>query len=187
MLPFWSEDGRSLGFFAGGKLKKLEITSRSSQALADALYGRGGTWNAYGTILFSSDVSRAIYRVASTGGDPVEVTSLDKSRQEFSHRWPQFLPDGHHFLYFAVSTSVDDEGTYVASLDGGMPQLLLRGSSNAIYASGYLLFVQQGVLMARRFDVERLSFAGDPRPAATNVSVSQGAWKAVFSTSETEC
>ena len=99
--PFWSPDGRFLGFFAGGKLKKIDASGGPAQILCDTQEGRGGTWNRDGVILFSPSSRDAIQRVSSAGGAPAPATEIDASKREFSHRFPFFLPDGRHFLYLA--------------------------------------------------------------------------------------
>jgi len=104
--PFWSFDGRSLGFYADGKLKTIDIGSgRSAQVLADAPFGRGGAWGKDSTILFTPDAWTGIFRVPSSGGTPVQVTKPDASRMHVSHRWPFFLPDGKYFLFLACNFS----------------------------------------------------------------------------------
>jgi eukaryotic-like serine/threonine-protein kinase len=183
MTPFWSPDGRYLGFFADGKLKKVEISGGAPVDLCDAPWGRGGTWAEDGTILFASNINSPIYRVSAGGGTPVPVTTLDPSRHDTSHRWPEFLPDGQHFIFYASSASGNNDGTYVASLEGGKSELVLKGSSNAIYALGYLLFLQGENLMAQRFDSSRFRVVGDPRAIADKVGDLQVARRTLVSAS----
>jgi len=102
--PFWSPDGRFIGFFAGGKLKKIDASGAPPQTLCDAADSRGGTWNRDGVIVFASSAFGLLYRVSAAGGEPSPVTALDQSRFETSHRWPYFLPDGRHFLYLVRSS-----------------------------------------------------------------------------------
>ncbi len=170
--PFWSPDGDYLGFFAGRKLKKIEVSGGPPVDVCDVALGQGGSWAPDGTILFSPSGTSPLYRVNAAGGQPVPVTALDQSRQEASHFWPQFLPDNRHFLFYVVSSSADFSGAYVGSLEGGKPKLLLRGSSNAVFAPpGYLLLVRDGTLMAQRFDLGRLELSGDPVVIAQSVGV----------------
>src|SRR3984893_3755711 len=103
--PFWSPDGKFIGFFADGKLKKVDASGGRTQVLCDAPNGRGGAWNRDGVIVFTPDALQGLFRVSSWGGSPVELTKPDGSRFQASHRWPVFLPDGKHFLYLASNFS----------------------------------------------------------------------------------
>ncbi|HSS45480.1 MAG TPA: protein kinase, partial [Thermoanaerobaculia bacterium] len=155
--PFWSPDGRFLGFFASGKLKKVEASGGPAQTLCDAPNNRGGTWNRAGEIAFAPAARDPIQRVPSSGGAATPATKLDSSRGEISHRWPFFLPDGRHFLYFAMGAfygpKAVSNGIYVGSLDSQERRLLLRADSNVAYAPpGYLLFLRERTLMAQPFN-----------------------------------
>ncbi len=165
--PFWSPDGRSLGFFAQGKLKTVEVSSgRAPQVLCDAPNGRGGTWNKDGVILFTPGVFAGIFRISPSGGTPVQVTKLDEQRGEESHRWPYFLPDGHHFLYLAANFGGKFEinAIFVGSLDSGEKTFVVNTSSNAAYAApGYLLYARDNALLAQRFDLRTHRLSGEPR------------------------
>src|SRR5262249_50880191 len=97
VLPFWSADSRSIGYFSSGQLYRIESIGGPPQVVADAPAAAGGTWNAAGTILFAASVAGVVFRVSASGGDSVAVTRLD-APQETAHRFPQFLPDGDHFL-----------------------------------------------------------------------------------------
>src|SRR6516162_463900 len=147
--PFWSPDSRFIGFFAEGKLKTIAAAGGPAQVLCDAPDGRGGTWNREGTIVFPSTFNSPMYRISAGGGTPVQVTDLDASQGENSHRWPQFLPDGRHFLFYVRSRQGIGAGEYVGSLDSKDKKLLFRNLSNVVYAApGYLLFVRENTLMA---------------------------------------
>ena len=184
--PFWSPDSNYLAFFAHEKLKKVEVSGGPPMDICEAPNGRGGTWSLDGTILFAPASETALYRVADSGGQPTPVTALDELPETGSHRWPQFLPDGRHFLFYAASSSPGFSGaTYLGSLDGRKPRLLLRGGSNAVYAPpGYLLFAQDGALMAQRFDASRFGLSGDPIPIANPVRVLPTAWLVMASASQ---
>ena len=183
--PFWSPDGRSIGFFAGGKLKRIEAAGGPALSLCDAGSSRGGAWSPEGVILFAPEQIAGLYRVPATGGVPVEVTKLDESRQEGTHRWPQFLPGGRKFIFFSRTTPGHEANAIMAgSLDGGGTTLILRTQSNAVYASGHLLFVREATLMAQRFDVEQLKLDGDAFPIAEQVQVDANFSRGVFAASD---
>ncbi len=185
MYPFWSPDSRSIGFFANGKLNWIGASGGPPMAIADVSAARGGSWSPRGTILFTPNTASPIYRVPAAGGTPQPVTKLNASRQEITHRWPQFLPDGKHFLFYAHGNVAENNATYAASLEGGEPKLLIHGDSNAIYAPpGYLLFVRQGTLMVQRFDGRSLSLIGDAEPLAEHAEVNLVVWRGIFTVSE---
>ena len=185
MYPFWSPDSRFLGSFADGKLKIMETTGSPGQALADTPDSRGGTWNNQGTILFAPTVNGPLYAVSALGGTPTQVTEMDSAKEENSHRWPQFLPDGRHFLFYARSRRASLSGEYVGSLDSKERKLLQRSTSNAVYAApGFLLFVRDNTLMAQPFDNKHLSLTGDPSPVAQSVLVNAPYCRIVVAVSE---
>jgi DNA-binding winged helix-turn-helix (wHTH) protein/Tol biopolymer transport system component len=170
--PFWSPDGQLIGFFAEGKLKKVGLTGDPPRAIASVgATPAGGSWSTRGLILFAERLS-ALYSVSADGGMVMPATQLDRSAHEGRHRWPQFLPDGRHFLYFVMSAAPDYGGTYVASIDSpGRTRLLDALSSAAIYVPpGYLLYVRDRVLLAQPFDVTRLKLTGPPVTIVGNVS-----------------
>jgi Tol biopolymer transport system component len=183
--PFWSADSRFIGFFAEGKLKKIEAAGGPAQGLCDAPDGRGGTWSREDTIIFAPTYNGPLYKVSAAGGTPVQVTELDSSLHENTHRWPQALPDGRHFLYFARSLQAEVSSTYVGSLDGKGRKLLFRSWSNVVYATaGYLLFVRDANLMAQPFDPKDLSVRGDAVPVANGVLENLPYSRAIVSVSD---
>jgi eukaryotic-like serine/threonine-protein kinase len=185
VYPFWSPDSRHLGYFAGGKLNRIDASGGPSFAICDANLPRGGSWAQDDTILFTPTVSDPIFRIPASGGTPQPVTKLSGSANGRSHRWPQFLPDGKHFLFFLQTPDPASQAIYAASISGGEPTLLVRNSSAAIYAPpGYLLFVRQGTLMAQRFDVSKLQLTGDALPLAEHVAVNTVINQAIFTVSQ---
>ncbi len=185
-FPFWSSDSRAIGFFAGGKLKATPMEGGSPSVVCDAPIGRGGTWNADGTILFAPTFESGLFQVASSGGTPQPVTIPDKSKHD-SHRWPHFLPDGRHFLYLAIthnSPRDPNNGIYFASLDGKENRLLMQSDSQADYSSGYLLFLRDTALMAQPFNPKTGSLGGAPAPIAEQVLLDPGTWRAALTSTE---
>jgi len=186
--PFWSPDSRFIAFFAGGKLKKIESSGGPPFTICDASDGRGGTWNRDGDILLTPAVNTTLFRVSSSGGPLIPVTTLDPSKNETTHRWPYFLPDGRHFLYFTGSVFSPREtltnSVLLGSLDSKESKLLLHSHTNAIYASGHILFMRQFTLMAQPFDTTSLQLTGDAVPIADPVQEGRSVAKGVFSASE---
>jgi serine/threonine protein kinase/Tol biopolymer transport system component len=170
---FWSPDSRSIGFFAAGKLKRVDIAGGTAQPICEASEGRGGTWNRDGIIVFSHVGSDGLFRVSAAGGVPTLLTKLDQSRQETWHRMPSFLPDGKHFLYVTNSVRREDSGVYIGALDSNETSRLVISNTNAVYAPpGYLLFMRESTLMAQRFDATTLQLSGEPLPLVEQVNVS---------------
>jgi Tol biopolymer transport system component len=169
-FPFWSPDGQSIGFFAHASLKRINASGGTPQIVCDAPDGRGGAWNANGTILFSPSRDSGLARVPETGGSPVPVTAVDRPRER-GHVWPQFMPDGNHFIFLADSTQAEHHNLFAGALDTPDRKRLFNLASDAIYTpDGYLLFAGiDGKLMAQRFDAKRLEPAGEPVPIASEV------------------
>ena len=182
--PFWAPDGRAIGFFADAKLKRIEIAGGATQVLADAPFGRGGTWNRDGVIVFAPTSTTGLMRVSAGGGTPGVLTRPVNGQG--SHRWPQFLPDGRRFLFFVTLGDPETRGVYLGSLDGHDPTRVLVADSAAEYAPpGYLLVASRGVLVARRFDVARGSVSDESVPIAQAVGVDFGASRSGVTVSET--
>jgi eukaryotic-like serine/threonine-protein kinase len=185
-FPFWAPDSRAIAFFADGKLKRIDMNAGSALTLCDAPSGRGGSWNAQGAILFTPTVIGGMQQVSASGGSPTVVTSTDGTPYS-SHRWPQFLPDGRHFLYLGVlqEEGRDQSAVFLGSLGGRRPQQLLRSRSQANYTDGHLLFLRDRTLWAQPFDVEREALGGAPVAVARDVLEDPTIWRGIFSTSDT--
>jgi serine/threonine protein kinase/Tol biopolymer transport system component len=182
--PFWSADSRYVGFFANGKLKKIEANGGPPQALCDAENGRGGAWNEDGTIIFAGSTLSGLQRVGAGGGSPSPLTTLQGG--ETSNRWPVFLPDGKHFVYFSHGSVSAESAVYVASLDHpDQRKLMFRNESSASYAApGYLMWVRDGTLLAQKFNPRSQELSGDAMPLVEHVAVNTSTWRGVFTASE---
>ena len=180
-MPFWSPDGRSIGFFSDGKLKRLELGGGAPLVVCDAAEGVGGTWNRDGVIVFAPGPTSPLFRVSASGGQPVAITTFDVARKESAHRYPYFLPDGRRFLYTAINLGApgSDSGNaiHVASLDGKDNKVLVGAVSNSQFSSGRLFYSRDGALLAQTLDLDRLSISGDPAvvaPHADNITAFAG-------------
>jgi serine/threonine protein kinase/Tol biopolymer transport system component len=181
--PFWSPDSRSIGFFASGKLKRIEIAGGPPRTLADAAEGRGGTWSVGDVIVFSPQPGSSFRRISASGGDAaaVDIGAIA------SARFPQFLPDGRRFLFFVIG-GVDRptirRGIYLGSLDGLEPRHLTDSDASGLYMPpGWLLFVRGGALMAHPFEAARGELEGEPVVVADPVGVDANVYAAAVSVS----
>jgi Tol biopolymer transport system component len=181
---FWSPDSSNLAYFTQDKLKRIAASGGPAQTLCEVHDSRGGSWSQFDVILFSRVVG-GVYRVAASGGLPERVTTLNAGRLELTHRWPFFLPDGKHFFFMAapLGTVNPENSIYVSSLDGKDTKLLFHESSPVAYAMGYVLYIEDKVLMARPFDLTRLDFSGDAFPVAENIQFNPIISNGVFSAS----
>jgi Tol biopolymer transport system component len=185
MFPFWSPDSRSIAFFTGDKLKRIEVNGGAPVTICDANLGRGGSWNEDGMIIAAITYNAGIWRVPASGGTPTAITTVD-NRTYSSHRWPWFLPDGKHFLYVAVNHNAPtspEAGVFLASLDGKENRLLFHTLSSAIYVSGYLLYQRETSLVAQPFDPASGKFTGEPQTLSESFQYDAGLWRANLSAS----
>jgi Tol biopolymer transport system component len=183
--PFWSPDGRSIGFFADRSFKKVDVDGGPVFTLAPGTESRGGTWNRDGVILFTPSARGPVLRVSANGGKITEATAY--GRDDATHRYPHFLPDGRHFLYLVRRGSGAGRGPNpeirVGSLDSKDSKLVLNVASNVVYASGHLLYVREGALVAQEFDVDRLAVKGEPVTLVPDVLMDERFSRGVFSAS----
>ncbi|MFN0096220.1 MAG: protein kinase domain-containing protein [Dehalococcoidia bacterium] len=180
--PFWSPDSRSIGFFAGNALRRLEVGGGAPQLLTAVRNSTAqGSWSADGTILFAHSGGAPVRRIPATGGEVVEVTRLDPPNHT-GHRAPQFLPDGRHFLFYVLGTP-ETSGLYLGSLDGGTPaRLTAADSAGGFLPPDHVVFVRQGTLVARRLDLSKGALTGDPVTLADRVGA-EGIARGGFSVS----
>jgi eukaryotic-like serine/threonine-protein kinase len=176
--PFWSPDGRFIGFFADRKLKKMDVGTGATSAIADVVSARGGTWNRDGVIVFAPENRTSLYRVSATGGDATKITELDSGHNESSHRWPSFLPDGRHILFACQGSEI-----YIclASLDRNEPvRRLTRADSHAIYHDGCLLYVLGNALVAQPFDPTTMQLNGPIKTVTDDIDRPQAGLRGSF-------
>ena len=178
-FPFWKPDSQSIGFFAKGMLNRIDLAGGAVRELTRANAGRGGAWSQDGTIVFTPGNIDPLYRIPDTGGASVQVTRLSSSGRQGSHRFPQFLPDARHIIFFVTG---EDAGVYSADISTGEPSRIVEADTSAVLGpDGHLLFIQRGTLYGVRFDERRLVVEGDPFPVAEEVTFQYG--KGAFSSS----
>ncbi|HTR97420.1 MAG TPA: protein kinase [Candidatus Acidoferrales bacterium] len=177
-FPFWSPDSRSIGFFTGTALRRVDVAGGGVLTVCACDGPRGGAWAPDGTILFSPTFVSGLMRVPAAGGTPAPVTTVDSTRED-THRWPQLLPDGRHFVYLAArhDDAEHHSAIWFGSLDGGRPRKLFDCPSGAVYASGWLLFVRDSTLMAQRFDPGSGAVRGEAIPTREIVYRDGSTWR----------
>jgi eukaryotic-like serine/threonine-protein kinase len=183
-FPFWSADEKFLGFFADGHLKKVPASGGPVTVLAEAPNARGGAWNQDNVILFEPDYRDSLFRISAAGGTPVRLTKFETNKHT-THRWPLFLPDGKHFVFFATNHSGNSEqGIYFGSLADGSYKFLVNADSQPQFAAGYLLYHLQSQLLAQAFNPETGAVSGDPITVASFVEYDAGTWHTTFTASQ---
>jgi serine/threonine protein kinase len=181
---FWSRDSRSIGFFAGDKLKRVDASGGAALSLCDVLPGMSfsGTWGRDGDILFASVQGEAIYRVSGAGGGPAVAFRPDPSHGESRLHWPWFLPDGQRFLY--LSRGLAGASNLMLAEPGKAPRALMSMQSTVQYVDpGFLVFARDGVLLGQRFDPEGGRVVGEPFSIAGSVRYFLSSASASFSAS----
>jgi serine/threonine protein kinase len=184
--PFWSPDGRYIGFFAGGKLLKIAATGGPVATIADAPNSRGGSWCSNDVIVSAADFVGPLAKVNAQGGAAEPATVIDRAKHT-THRWPWCLPDGKHFIFLATSHTGGDprqNGIYFGSLDSKETHLILATDSAAQYASGYLLYRASTALVAQPFDPEKGVLSGSPTVLVNNLRDDVGVWRSIFAVSQ---
>jgi len=188
--PFWSPDGKMVGFFGAARMKKVDLEGGSPITIANVPNPRGASWGPDGTIVYAPEFQSGLNSVSSDGkGTPQVVSTLDSVRHEGSHRWPFFLPDGKHFLYLARAAAetgeAEGDAVYAAALDGTSRKMLVQSSFNPSYVDGYLLFARNSVLFAQKFNPDALSLEGDPVKLQEGVLTDISYNMAVYTVSQT--
>lgn len=181
--PFWSADSQAIGFFASGKLKTVRVAGGTPDVVCDAPTGRGGTWNADNVIVFASGIGDPLRKVAASGGVSSVVTTVDVPREN-SHRWPQFLPDGKHILFWG-GAGTGPAQLKIATLDSTEITALGPADTNGAVAAGYLFFKTGNALRAQRLDPVSFARTGDPIDIVAPISTDAGSAFASFSVSAT--
>jgi serine/threonine protein kinase len=184
--PFWSPDGREIGFFGEGKLKTIHADGGPPQVVCDVTGARGGAWSKDGTIVFTPATSSVLFRVPVAGSKPEPASQFDATRGENSHRFPVFLPDGKHFFYWArTARGAQDNLLYLGELGSLRAKPLLKSDTLGEYASGHLLFVRDQTLMAQPFDPNSLAVSGEPQPLVEHIVMNPASSRPLFSASAT--
>jgi serine/threonine protein kinase/Tol biopolymer transport system component len=185
--PFWSPDGRRLGFFAGGFLKTIELAGGSPEIVTRVEgLSAGGSWNSQGTIVFGIQDTRPLRRVSASGGEAELLGALVEAGKQAFYQWPRFLPDGEHVLFNLFDLEGGKTGIYVARLDAvDEAKFLVGAQSNASYVEpGYLLYTEEGTLLARGFDPESLQLTEETLRLAENVTESSAGLFSLYSASQ---
>jgi len=190
MFPFWSPDSKSVGFFTGSLLRRVDLASRTTITVCEAGVSRGGAWTSDGRIIFTPQFNTPLVIVDANGGNPEPLTLFEKNPADpeenlhTTHRWPEMLPDGEHFLFLAANAMTatrKTQGLYLGNLDGSPPRRIMACDYGAVYRDGWLLFVREGVLLGSRMDLARAELTGELRVVAQGVAGDLSTWHGQFS------
>jgi Tol biopolymer transport system component len=173
LRPIWSPDSRFVAFVAGGKLRKVDVSGGPAQTICDAPTGADGSWSPVGVILFDGRGTDPIWRVPAAGGVAKPEVEIDPAKGVFGSGWPEFLPDGRHFLYVVDPQAASESRTLmVKSLGASDSRELLKTASRVLYAApGHLLHVRDQTLVAQPFDTASLKLEGEPIPLGEGLGV----------------
>ncbi|MFT5424861.1 MAG: Tol biopolymer transport system component/tRNA A-37 threonylcarbamoyl transferase component Bud32 [Phycisphaerales bacterium] len=190
MFPFWSPDSKSVGFFTGDLLRRVDLASLTTITVCESGVSRGGTWTTDGRIIFSPHFGAPLMIVDAGGGDSEWLTSFEKDPENpeenlhTTHRWPEMLPDGERFLFLAanaVTSKRQSQSLYLGNLDGSAPKRIMPCDYGAVYRDGWLLFVREGVLLGSRIDLDSAKLTGELRVVAKGVAGDLSTWHGQFS------
>jgi serine/threonine protein kinase/Tol biopolymer transport system component len=190
MFPFWSPDSKSIGFFTRENVRRIDLASRTTITVCETGAARGGTWTHDGRIIFSPRFRTPLVIVDASGGDSEWLTELEidpndpEETLHTTHRWPQALPDGEHFLYLAANSDPEwsqYEGLYLGSFDGSAPKRIMACKYGAVFHDGWLLFVRDGVLLASRLDLNTAKLTGELLVLAKDIAGDLSTWHGQFS------
>jgi Tol biopolymer transport system component len=166
VYPFWSPDGRSVGFFSRTQLKRLDIAEGIVRVICDAPAGRGATWSTKGTIVFAPSAAGGLSIVSDAGGTPTPITKPESASE--SHRVPQMLPDGERFLYYAMNAP--KPGVYAFDPATKQSRLVVESETEAMFVEpSSLVFARDENVLLQRFDLQRMEVTGSPKAIAANV------------------
>ena len=186
-MPFFSPDGRSLGFFAVGALKRVDVAGGPVITLVKGIDARGGTWNSDNVILFTGNSYGPISRVSANGG-PVSVESvMDTTMHEDTHRYPHFLSDGRHYLYLARRSGAgagENPTIWAGELGSTERNAVMEVASNVMVASGHIVYTRGNVLVAQKFDAGSLTVDGPAMTLVDDVRMDARFSRSVFSVSD---
>jgi Tol biopolymer transport system component len=174
LRPFWSADSRSLGFFSGRSLRKIAVGGGAALTIGDFPGGADGSWSRDGVILFDAGPNDSISMIPATGGSPAGITTLDRSRGEVGHAWPQFLPDGRHFLFLSFGASPESTSIEIGDIETRKRVRVAVGPFSRVeyVPPGYIIFARERALMAQRFDSNRFRLEGEAFVVADDVFAS---------------